>query len=99
MKRLFSTLLLLIPLTLIAGDGAVVLSEKVDISVDAQGKVTRHVERRIQLKTFRTIRSMGEWFHVYNPELEELNVIRSVTVQPDGTTVSMPENAMLNKIE
>ena len=97
MKRLFTLIVLLTSATLFAADGATVLLENVNIKIDAEGRVTRHVEQRIQLNTFRTLRSMGEWFHVYNPQLEELNIIQSVTVQPDGTRVPMPDNAMLDQ--
>jgi len=98
MKRLFSIILLLLaPVLLIAGEGAVILSEQVDITIDADGRATRHVTQKIQLNTFRTLRSLGEWFHVYNPELEELEVIRSVTTMVDGTKVPMPNNAMLDQ--
>lgn len=98
MKRLFSIILLLLaPVLLIAGEGAVILSEQVNITIDAEGRATRHVTQKIQLNTFRTLRSLGEWFHVYNPELEELEIIRSVTTMVDGTKVPMPKNAMLDQ--
>lgn len=95
MRKLFIFILLLCGTFAAAADSAVILDESVKIRIDGEGKITRHVDRTVQLNSFRSLRSLGEWFYSFNPELEQVEILKSVTIQTDGTEVPMPDNARL----
>jgi hypothetical protein len=81
----------------LAQSSAEVLDETVTFRVGADGALERHVRQTVKLHDAVAFGPWGEWFQTYNPELEEVRVIRSVTVQADGTRVPTPDNGILDQ--
>ncbi|NOZ13298.1 MAG: DUF3857 domain-containing protein [Acidobacteria bacterium] len=100
MKRLI--LLILIPLICTfaaeaAAPAIVIQSESVSIHVKRDGCVERNVSLTMKLNTFQALRTVGEWFYSYNPKLEQVKILKSVTIHRDGSRFPAPENAILDQ--
>ncbi len=100
MKRLM--LLALLPffsmINASAAQPAVMIqSESVTIHVKADGSVEKNVSVTMKLNTFPALRAVGEWFYSYNPGLEEVEIIKSITTHKDGKQFAVPENAILDQ--
>ena len=65
--------------SLLPASSAVIQKEEVDITVDAQNRVIRHVTRTVAIRTPAAYRSFGETFFVFNPKLQEIRIIRSTS--------------------
>jgi len=96
MKKLFFLFIAALLTTVaLAGSSAVILKENVIYTISTDGKVTKHVHQVIKLNTPTSYRAFGEWFHTFDPALEEVRIINSQTTQKDGTRVQTPENGIL----
>jgi len=100
MKQLM--LLILIPFFWVvpvsaAVPAVVIQSEAVTIHVKADGSVERNVSLTMKLNTFQALRTVGEWFYSYNPKLEEIEILKSVTIHKNGSRFSAPKNAILDQ--
>lgn len=80
-----------------AGPAVVIQSESVTIHVKADGSVEKNVSVSMKLNTFQALRAVGEWFYSYNPELEQVHILKSITTHKDGKQFSAPENAILDQ--
>ncbi len=100
MKRLIISLtapLLLLVSVFAATPAIVIQSESVSIHVKADGSVEKTVSQTMKLNTFQAIRTVGEWFYSYNPKLEQVKILKSVTIHKDGKQFPAPENAILDQ--
>ncbi|MBN2430140.1 MAG: DUF3857 domain-containing protein [Acidobacteria bacterium] len=98
MRNLFIISLLLVGCALALGQSsAEILNETVTYTISEDGAVEKQVVQRVKLHDFTAFSRFGEWFYTYNPELEEVRIVRSVTIQPDGTEVPTPENGILDQ--
>jgi len=98
MRKLFILSLLLIGSALALGQSsAEILNETVTYTIAEDGAVQKQVVQRVKVNDFTAFGHFGEWFYAFNPELEEVRIIRSVTIQPDGTEVPTPENGILDQ--
>ncbi len=100
MKHLLFLILLpfLCAFTVTATPPAVVIqSESVAIHVKADGSVERNVSITMKLNTFQALRTVGEWFYSYNPKLEQVEILKSVTIHKDGSRFPAPKNAILDQ--
>jgi len=100
MKQLI--LLILIPFFWVvpvsaAVPAVVIQSEAVTIHIKADGSVERTVSLTMELNTFQALRTVGEWFYSYNPKLEEVEILKSVTIHKDGKRFPAPKNAILDQ--
>ena len=95
MKRLTALLILLFSFSLFASQ-VEILNRKIDIHVLKDGRVVKHVYEKIKINGFTGMRRAGEWFYTYNPELTEVNIIKSVTHNSEGEVISAPKNAVLD---
>ncbi len=100
MKRFI--LLILLPLIYTfaaeaAAPAIVIQSESVVIHVKSNGCVERNVSITMKLNTFQAVRTVGEWFYNYNPKLEEVTILKSVTIHKDGSRFPAPKNAILDQ--
>jgi len=69
----------------------------VTFTIAADGAVQRQVRQKVLLHDAVAFGRWGEWFQTYNPDLEEIRIIRSVTTQADGTAVPTPDNGILDQ--
>jgi len=99
MKRIIILTLLAAALFLpaLAQAAAEVLEEHVTFTIAADGAVQRQVRQKVLLHDAVAFGRWGEWFQTYNPDLEEIRIIRSVTTQADGTAVPTPDNGILDQ--
>ncbi len=99
MKRIIILTLLAAALFLpaLAQAAAEVLEEHVTFTIAADGAVQRQVRQKVLLHDAVAFGRWGEWFQTYNPDLEEIRLIRSVTTQADGTAVPTPDNGILDQ--
>lgn len=99
MKRIIILTLLAAALFLpaLAQAAAEVLDEHVTFTIAADGAVQRQVRQKVLLHDAVAFGRWGEWFQTYNPDLEEIRIIRSVTTQADGTAVPTPDNGILDQ--
>ncbi len=72
-------------------------SETVAIRVKTDGCVERTVSVTMKVNTFQAIRTVGEWFYSYNPKLERVDILKSVTIHKDGKRFPAPKNAILDQ--
>ncbi len=99
MKRIIILTLLAAALFLpaLAQAAAEVIEEHVTFKIAADGAVQRHVRQKVQVNDAVAFGRWGEWYQIYNPDLEEIRIIRSVTIQADGTAVPTPDNGTLDQ--
>ncbi|HNU02179.1 MAG TPA: DUF3857 domain-containing protein [Acidobacteriota bacterium] len=99
MKRIIILTLLAAALFLpaLAQAAAEVIEEHVTFKIAADGAVQRHVRQKVQVNDAVAFGRWGEWYQIYNPDLEEIRIIRSVTIQADGTAVPTPDNGILDQ--
>ncbi len=95
MKRLTILFALLFGFSLFASQ-VEILNRKIDIHILKDGRVIKHVYEKIKINGFTGMRRAGEWFYTYNPELTEVNIIKSVTHNSEGEVISAPKNAVLD---
>lgn len=58
------------------------------------GAITQEYQHELKIKSFYAFNRMyGESFIVYNPEFQEVEVLKSQTTMADGKQVDSPENA------
>ena len=81
----------------LAQSSAEILNETVTYTISKDGSVQKKVSQRIQLNDAVAFGTFGEWFYTYNPSLESVEILKSETVQPDGTVVPTPENGMMDQ--
>jgi len=94
MKRTWAFVLILVAAVhLGAVVSATVEKETVRIDVDDEGRMVRRVWRRVRIHTPAAYGDFGESFFVFNPDLQTVKILASVTVQADGTSFPVPENA------
>jgi len=95
MRRIIQTLIcILVGLPILAQSSAVILKERVTYT-DNSGKITKRVYQKVKVMKPVAYRSFGEWFYTFNPEAEDVTILTSKTIQPDGTVVVTPQNGIL----
>ncbi len=95
MKRLVFVFVLFFSSLLFASQ-VEILYRKIDIHILKDGRVVKHVYERIKINGFTGMRRAGEWFYTYNPELTEVNIVKSITHNSEGEVISAPQNAILD---
>jgi len=94
-KRLIASLFLLFGF-ICFGSQVEIVYKKIDVHILEDGRVVQHVYEKVKINGFTGMRRAGEWFYTYNPELTEVNIIKSITHNSEGEVIKSPDNAILD---
>ncbi len=96
MRKAVVFLILFSVFSFVFGNEAEITEKRIDIHVLEDGRVVKQVYEKIKVKGFTGLRRAGEWFYSYNPSLEKVEILKSITHTPDGKVVESPDNAILD---
>jgi hypothetical protein len=89
------SLLFAVILTALPQDDARYLDKEITFTLNPDGSWQREYHHKVKLETYYAVtRLMGETFIEYNPQYQELKVLKSETTMKDGKKVSAPSNAL-----
>lgn len=76
------------------GSDAVCLEKGITFTLNPDGSWVKDYHHRLKLETYYAVNRLGgETFISYNPEFQELKVLKSETTMKDGRKVPSPSNA------
>jgi hypothetical protein len=77
-----------------SGSDAVYLEKEIAFTLNPDGSWEKEYHQLLKLETYMAVnRTSGETFITYNPQYQELKVLKSETTMKDGRKVQSPANA------
>jgi len=88
-------LLFVLTLAALSQDDARYLEKEITFTLNPDGSWQKEYHHKVKLETYYAVtRLMGETFIEYNPQYQELKVLKSETTMKDGKKVPAPSNAL-----